>query len=186
MTVKDIIKNASAMLYREDVLSYLNNETENIGEDTLPTVNVMTNLLNLVVGELAGTFIPMVKREKVTTKNEKITYASLNERCIRVIAVYDLEGNELSMSRTPEYIKVYQDKVIVEYEYSPPMYDLESEIGYKESDITMTALSYGLCAEYSISIGNFEQAVMWHERYVNSIAEQRKIKNSRIKERSFL
>ena len=186
MLVKDIIKTTSSMLNREDVLDYLNDKTQDVGQDTLPTINLLVNLLNLVVSELAGTFIPMIKSEEIKVNSNKIYYSDLEEKCIKVLCVYDDKGNKLDFEQSVEFIYVNADCAVVEYEFVPPNYDLESQIGYKESDITSSALSYGLASEYCICKGSFEEAVMWHERYVNSIYEKRKLKNATIKGRCFI
>ena len=186
MTIKDILKATCAMVGREDVLDYLNGNTSTTGEDTLDTVNIMTALANLVIGELAGTFIPMVKRESVVVSDRKVRYADLAERCLRVLAVYNANGEKVYYKHTPEYIVVDESTVTIEYEYNPPNYDLNSEIGYREEDISTATLSYGLAAEFSISRGSFDEAVMWHERYVDSVSAKRKLKNSTLKSRSFV
>ena len=186
MVFNEIIKNTALMVNREDVVNYINYETDLTGEDTYPTLNLMTNLLNLVIRELAGTFIPMVKVESVQAQNNRVYYSSLLNTCLKVKKVYDEFGNEINFSITPEYLKVDNQNIKVEYEYIPPNYYLTDEIGYTEKDISQTALCYGLASEFCICKGNFEEAVMWHDRYVNSICAQRKIKNGFIKERNFV
>ncbi len=186
MTVKDVLKATCAMVNREDVLDYLNDKNTVPSEDTLSAVNIMTALSNLVIGELAGTFIPMVKSERVVTTDKKVKYADLSERCLRILAVYNDKNEKIFYRHTPEYMIVDENSVTVEYEFNPPNYSLEDEIGYSEEDISTATLSYGLAAEYSISRGSFDEAVMWHERYVDSVSAKRKIKNSTIKSRSFV
>lgn len=186
MVFEEIIKNTALMVGREDVVNYINYETDLTGEDTYPTLDLMTNLLNLVIRELAGTFIPMVKVESVQAENNKVYYKDLNETCLKVKKVFDEDGNELGFSITPEYLKVNKENVQIEYEYLPPNYYLDSTIGYTEKDISQTALCYGLASEFCICKGNFEEAVMWHDRYVSSICAQRKIRNGFIKERNFV
>lgn len=186
MKVKEVLKSASVMIGREDVAKYLEDDSVEVGVNTLPTVNVLVSLLNLVVGELAGTFIPMIKREKVKAVGGKIYYAALSERCVKVVGTYLLDGSQTDYDFTPEFMRVYADEILVEYEYIPPNYDLAGDIGYTEKEITASTLAYGLCAEYCISQGDFDQAVMWHERYVDSISCHRKLKNSSVRERSFV
>ena len=186
MTVKDVLKSASNMVGRQDVYAYLDGSISDVGEDTLPAIGVMTNLLNLVVGELAGTFIPMVKSEEVSAEKGKIYFNSLSERCVRIISLLDRQGREISYVHTPEYMEVSSDFAVVEYEYIPPNYGLEDQIGYDQSQVSVGTLAYGLCAEYAISKGSFDEAVMWHDRYVQSVSERRKLKNGQIKKRSFV
>ncbi|MBE5734676.1 MAG: hypothetical protein E7347_06520 [Clostridiales bacterium] len=186
MTVKEILKSTASMVGREDVLEYLSGQNTTSNDYVLNSINLMVNLLNLVIGELAGTFIPMIKVQKTPVNNGKIYYKDLIERPMEVRAVYDLEGNKLSFSQTVEYIWVNAFEVNVEYEYAPSNYGLEDQIGYTPKDVSVATLSYGLSAEYSISIGDFDQAVMWHKRYVDSIKEHRKLTNVKTKERCFV
>ena len=186
MTLKNIIKATCAMLNREDVLEYLNDTNYQPTNDTLSALNIMVSLVNLVIGELAGTFIPMVKTETMQVKNGKVKYADLSERCVKVVGVLGKNGEKLTYKHTPEFIVVSGEEVSVCYEYIPPNYGLDDEIGYAEDEVSVATLSYGLSAEYAISKGNFDEAVMWHERFVNSVASKRKLKNSSVKARSFV
>ncbi len=186
MTIKDVLIMSASMLGREDVVDYLNGKLQDVGEDTEPTVNLLVNLLNLVISELSATFIPMIKTEKVAISSGKIFYSNLKENAIRIIKVYDNNGNEMSIKQTAEYIAVSGTSATVEYEYSPANYGLSDVIGYTPKEVGVSTLAYGLNAEYSISRGNFEEAVMWHRRYVDSVSELRKVKNVTIKERSFV
>jgi len=185
MTVKDVLKSASNMLSRQDVCAYLDGANQG-GQDTLPTIGIMTSLLNLVVSELAGTFIPMVKREEIDATDGKIYFTALTERCVKILSLRDQKGVEINYVHTPEYMQLSAQKVVVEYEYIPPNYGLEDQIGYDQNQVSVGTLAYGLCAEYSISKGCFDEAVMWHDRYVQSVCEHRKLKNGMVKKRSFV
>lgn len=186
MTVKEVLKTVSAMIGREDAISYLNGSTLGVGEETAPTVNLMANLLNLVISELSATFIPMIKTETVTTQNGKVFYASLKENAVRIIKVYDADGKELSIKSNAEYLETEKNTVTVEYEYAPTSYGLTDTIGYTEKEVSLSTLAYGVVAEYSISQGNFDEAVMWHKRYVDSVSQMRKLKNVTVKGRYFV
>ena len=185
MTVKDVLKTSANMLGREDIVSYLS-DGQTFGEDTLPAVGIMVSLLNLVISELSGTFIPMVKIEEKQVTDGKVYYSSLTERCLRVVSVKDLSGMDVDYGYTPEYMQLGLNKVYVEYEYAPHNYGLDEVIGYDENLVSVGTLAYGLCAEYSICKGSFDEAVMWHERYVQSVRDRKKIKNATVKKRSFV
>ena len=185
MIFSDIIKSTALMVNREDVVHYINYETYLTGDDTSLTINLMTNLLNLVIRELAGTFIPMTKREKIEISDNKIRFGKLTERCLKISGVFNDEGEKINYSITPEFIAVQGTSAIVEYEYSPPNYSLNNVIGYSEKDISEAALCYGLASEYCICKGAFDEAVMWHKRYVESVNAVRKITNAKLKARSW-
>ena len=186
MTVKDILKTSASMIGRDDVVEYINGSVQNIGEQTMPTINLMVNLINLVISELSATFIPMINSETVNVENGKIYYSKLKENAIKIINVYDTDGRELSAKYTAEYIDVAGGKVIVEYEYAPSNYGLTDTIGYSAKDVSLSTLAYGLIAEYSISQGCFDEAVMWHKRCVEAVTAMRKMKNVTIKGRCFV
>ncbi|MBR2498932.1 MAG: hypothetical protein IKB67_04405 [Clostridia bacterium] len=185
MTVKDIVKSSAALLSREDVCDYLSGKQGGIGDDTVPTLNTMVTLLNLVISELSATYIPMVKREQVEIVGGKLYYTALKNTPLKVLNVYDALGKEIPYSENALYLSVSTDNAIVEYEFVPPNYGLEETIGYTEKDISQGALAFGLAAEYSICKGAFDEAVMWHKRYVESVNNKRKIENVKLKTRSW-
>ena len=49
----------------------------------------------------------------------------------------------------------------------------------------MGTLAYGVLAEFCLTEARFDEAVMWHERYVNAVNLLLKPKNTRIKGRTF-
>lgn len=182
MLVKEIIEATASVVGRKDVSEYLSLGKE-CSEDTLSTVNKLVGLLNMIIGELAGTFIQMIEREKVTAIGGKIYYTALSYQPIEILKVRLADGTEVEYSQTAEFIKVNSESVIVEYAYLPPSYDVNSKIGSFETDIPKSLLIYGLCAEYSICTGAFDEAVLWHDRYVDAVKDARKVKNSKIKGR---
>ena len=91
MKVIDIVKTVATFLARENVLAYLEKgegETsdENYG-DALNQIDYMVRCSNLVINELAGSFVPMIKREKVVVNDGKIYYGTLNENATEIISV---------------------------------------------------------------------------------------------------
>ena len=110
-------------------------------------------------------------------------YKDLTEQALRIVKVTDFNGNQLDFKTDAEYFICNRDALIVNYEYLPPNYDLEDQIGYLETDISAGILSYGVNAEYSICEGRFNEAVMWHKRYADHISEICLPKNKRLKGR---
>lgn len=185
MTVKEIVKTAAALLSREDITDYLSDKGTGAVKETMPSINVMVTLVNLVISELAGTYIPMVKSEKMNVVGGKIYYTEFSSTPLKVKGVYDDKGRELSYVETALYLQVNASSVVVEYQFVPPNYGLEEEIGYTEADVSCGALAFGLAAEYSICKGAFDEAVMWHKRYVESVNAAKKVKNATVKKRSW-
>ncbi len=185
MTIKEIVKTSAALLSREDVCDYLSGKQEGVGDETVPALNTMVTLLNLVISELSATYIPMVKSEQAEISGGKLYYTQLKNTPLKVINVYDMQGREMLYSENALYLQIDAKQAVIEYEFVPPIYGLDEVIGYTEKDISQGALSFGLAAEYSICKGAFDEAVMWHKRYVDSVNASRKIQNKKIKARSW-
>lgn len=185
MQIKEIIKISALLLGRTNVIDYLD-QKENCGEDALPTVNTFVGLSNLVINELACTYIPMCKTETVNVEGGKLYYGQLSERALKIRAVYNEDGKSVSFSEKPEYIDCPYSQVSVEYEFAPSNYGLEDEIGYMEKDVPARVIAYGVAAEFCISEGLFEQAITHHDRYVFALSEICVPKNATIKRRGFI
>lgn len=183
MKVSDIVKLTALMTGKSDVIDYLNG-----GEGqahTLETLSTMVDLCNLVINELACTYIPITRKEITSFVYGRFSFNTLREKVIRVVAVYDADGKEVEFSHDNDNIYANIQKGSVEYEYSPSNYGLDSVIGYTEMKISARVIAYGVSAEYCINQGLFEQAVMFHKRYVDALAEICVPKNVSIKKRSF-
>ena len=186
MKIKDIVKITATSLGREDVYNYLNSSETTANQEVALAVDLLVRLTNLVISELSSTYIPVVKIEPINAKNGKVYYAELSERALKIKRVLDSIGNSVEFTVDVEYFTVKGNAKQVEYEYLPSNYGLEEEIGYTEKDLPIRVLSYGVCAEYCICEGQFNQAVMWHKRYADGVAEICLPKSKRIKERSWL
>jgi hypothetical protein len=186
MNINEIIEKAALIVGRDDVGKFINDDKSELYEDTEYTLKTFLSLLNLVIAELSATFIPMRKRETVETKNGVVRFADLSFKAMEIVGVYDLNGNAIAYEFTPEYIKVDRAQIVIEYEMIPPNYTLGQKIDYTEKEVPCVILAYGLAAEYYVNTGRFEQAVMWHKRYVDAINSLRKTKNVKCNSRSFV
>ena len=185
MTVKEIIKLSATLLGREDIKSYVDGREFASDSDTKRAVDNMIELLNLVVNELCVTYVPMIKTEKVQSINGKVEYKNLSERPIKIYQALDFNGEKLSFNAKPLYLTTSNDVKSVEYSFIPEQYGYEDQIGYTEKDISIRALAFGLCSEFCIVEGEFDKAVVWHERYIDAIKEVCFPKNGRCKQRSW-
>ncbi|MBP5467330.1 MAG: hypothetical protein J6Y43_07210 [Clostridia bacterium] len=184
MTVKDIIKATAVFLGRERVLNYL--ETgENSDTDVYSCVNTLTRCANIVINELVCTYIPMKKKETVFTENGRVYFAALSETILKVEKV-TFDGEEIYYKICDEYIDTLFPSVTIEYSYIPSNYGIDENTGYSERDIPSRVIAYGVAAEYCLTERAFDESVMWHKRYSDSLSEIVRPKNAKIKDRSFL
>ena len=185
MKIKDVIKTAATLLGRGDVVAYIDSGQAEQGAETFQTINAMTNLTNLVVSELSATYIPLKTTETMVATSGRIYYKDFSKTLTKVLGVYS-GSSAVNYGYHPEYIILpYSQSYTVEYEYSPSNLGLDDDIGYLEKDVSTITLAYGLSAEFCITEGSFEQAVMWHKRYADGIEKVCFPKNRKIKERSW-
>ena len=188
MKIKDVVKTTALLLGKEKLYMALLSENgiDSTDNEILALADVMTRLSNLVITELATSYILMKKREKVNFVGGAINYSNLSETPIKILGVYDANGNSYTFTVHPDRLTAPTNCAIIEYAYKPANYDLDSVIGYNESDLSLRTLALGLAAECCIVEGRFDEAVMWHKRFEESVERICCPKNVTLKERRFI
>ena len=139
-------------------------------------------------GEIATEYVPVKKWERQIVKEGKIYFDNFNYSVKEIEKILTLDGENLKFKVFSDYIKVDGDTVDVFYTCLPSLADLEEEIIYKESDLPLRMLAYGVARESCIIEGRFDEANQWQikfERGIKSVVVPKKLKNVIIKERSF-
>lgn len=218
MQLKDIIKKVGLMINNSDVVRYVDEECKvedywledqeyedqwiieewwkdgyyddgtEISSETYEAVNLVVNLSNLVINELACTYVPMVIEEQLSFVKGKAFYKDFSKRAVKILGVKDPSGVQLDFDDKPEYVQVpfrTNQTLSVEYQYSPDNYSIMDKIGYTEKDVSARVIAYGIASEYFIYQGDFEKAVIYHKRYVDEISMLTLPKNAKIKQRSW-
>ena len=183
MTVKDVIKVQSTLLGLEDVIDYFINQPAYPATATVQAVDLMTRCINLVVSELAGSYIPM--KATLNASSNEIEFKDFPNAVLEIIGVTDKNGKSKKYGFTPTKLTGLSAGDIIEYAYLPKVYGVEDEIGYNETDIPIRLLAYASCAEYSLAERAFDEAIMWRNRYIEELKSFLKPKNFKIKERGW-
>ena len=186
MIIKDILKAACTYLDDLAALNYLNGSDNSPSSATLSRINSLVALAGLVVSELASTYIPMKYKEETAVENGRITFSDLTYNVTRIVSVKDFLG-KVEYEFFPTYIavKTGAPSCTVEYEYAPSNYGLTDSVGFS-AEVTATLLSYGLCAEFCVKEGRFEEAMMWRKRYSEGVERLCLPKNSKLAGRCWL
>lgn len=186
MKLKDIVKCAAVYLGLEKVVSYIESGAYSSDSDALYSTDTLTRCANLVINELACAYFPVKKTEEIAVEEGKAYFSAFTETPLEIKSVKNLSGENTDYTVYPEYIKTYENAVIVEYEYLPPNYDLNDIIGYKEKDVPARVIAYGVAAEYSLTVKAFDESVLWHDRYEKALAGIIAPKNAVAKGREFI
>ena len=186
MTIKDVAKSVATYLNKTDLLEYLSDKSSSPSTDTLICVDVLTRLTNLVVNELSTTYVPLKEKEEIICVDKKFMIENLNKKALKILKVLDKNGNELFFKINGDSVITNSDIVEVEYSYLPDNIGLDEEIGFDESEVSLSVLSFGVCAEYCLTEWRFDEAVMWRERYSDGLRKFVIPKNATIKGRTWL
>lgn len=186
MNVKDVVKYSATFLGRESVIKYLNGENTDADDNVLATVDTFTRCVNLVVNELAASYLPMTKKRIFKTDNGRIYYKDFSETVLEIIGVYDDCENEIPFTQSAEYVETVYSEYAVEYAYLPPNYGLTDEIGYKENVVSARIIAYGVAAEFCITERAFDESVMWRKRFTDALSKIIPLKNKRLRARRFI
>ena len=185
MRISEIIKTAATYLSKEEVCDYLTNQEMEVSRQTLETIDLLTRLTNLVISELSETDVRMVEKVQLNGQ-KKVTFAELRNRILEVVGVYDENGNQLEYSLSAFQLDCNNGIYTFVYSYIPTNYGLFDAVGEFEKNVTTGTLAYGVSAEFCLTEGRFEEAVMWNKRYVDSINKLYTPKNAKIRGRNFV
>ncbi len=181
MTIKEIIKISATYLGMEDVIKYLLELEE--GEYTLTEIDTLTRLANMVINELACSYVPLTVREQLITERRMINFSDLSECALEIICAYDTDKEPVEYEQFPEYIISPSMIASVEYRYLPSNYGLTDKVGYNENQVPARVIAYGVVSEYCLTERRFDESVMWHQKYLDAISDICTPKNSKIKQR---
>lgn len=186
MKVKEIICAAAGLLGKETVAAYLSGESTSAGTGVMNEINSGVRLLNVLLCEIAGSYLPMIKKETPEVKDGKIYYADLSEKATRIREVLDEAGNPQFFAIHSEYVLPRNVPFAVVYEYLPPVYGLTDEIGEFEKSVSAAVLAFGLAAEICLAEGRYAESVMWRERFCDGLSAVVIPKCARAKSRCFI
>ena len=183
MKIKNIISVVATLLNKDNVLDYLKSQAES--GDALEVVDRLVRLSNLVVSELSSYSFYLVKKDKVQCENGKIYYADLSTSPIKILDVLDADGFSVDYTVNTFSIDTLSGEKTVVYAYYPTNFDMEEEFESNNKLLSEYIIALGVCAEYCLTIGDFDGALAWHEKYTDNLKKIAKIKNTIVKQRSW-
>ncbi len=186
MKVKDIIYAAAGLLGKENVAVYLSDENVTAGTGVIAEVNSDVRLVNVLLCEIAGSYLPMLKKETPVLTSGRLYYSDLSEDVMRIREVLDENGEPEFFVIHAEYVVPRSAPSAVIYEYMPSSYGLTDDIGDFEKPVSVAVLAYGLAAEICLSEGRYKESVFWRERFSDGLSAVVLPKCGRVKSRCFI
>jgi len=166
MKVKEIAALAAANMGRDELVSQINNAASPSGE--------MLSLLrcyNLVENEIAIDYIPLKRQEKIAcSQNGEIAFSSFSLFPANVYRVLDGRGRNVKFRIFPDRLQteLFGGEATVVYSYIPVQKGWEDESEYG-GRVSARLMSFGLACEFCLSRGQFAEASVWQNRYLEGL-----------------
>ncbi len=151
-------------------LTYLGDEDAIINTQTAqhPKLKLLVKCANLVIKEIAAEYVPLIEEETVRVVDGKISFEGLMHKIAEVRKVQDaLSGLTSDFYNTPTHCKLLNDgvkKARIVYSYLPLDIDIEDDCPLPPA-VGAKTLALGICAEYSMISGMYEQSLMYSDRF---------------------
>ena len=187
MKVKDILKLTATILDRKDLVSFYN---DGVCDDYIKAQedsDILLSSYNILTEEIAVETLKLKYTELLKVENGILSYASFKYNPISIISVKDKNGNLVDCKILPTDIKTDKSEVVCEYYYIPALKSVEDDSEIVGTLIPKTTIMYGIATEFCLIKGLFEEATVWHQKYVNSLSKLSKPKKlKKIKCRKWL
>lgn len=186
MTIKEIVKAAAGYLGDADVYDYLkdNDMFEKADKSLLIAIDDYTRCANVIINELATSFVPMIKKEMFTSREVK--FSDFSERVLKIKNITDEKGNELSYKCDCGKIASDVQPFVVEYSFLPPNYGFCDEVVFSRAEVTAAFLGLGVAAEICLLKRAFDESVFWRKRYSSFASGFMSPKNVSTKKRRWI
>lgn len=166
MLVKECMELAAVKLGIEEPLK---NYFYSLGSsEDVKKAELLLTCFNIVENELALDYFPLLAEDTVLSQGGVIAFSELEKSAVRIIKVTDEWGNTVPFQLFPRYLKTQPGKVCITYSFAPDKKTETDECDF-DSSVSMRLIADGMAAEYSLSMGLFEDAAVWDKKYKEGI-----------------
>ena len=180
----DCIKVAALYLDDASLSNYLNGNAM-LTTETDRKIKQLCSFVDIIANEICCEYFPIVKTEKIKSKNGRIDYEKLSEYVVDIRWVkrdgkkvnYDLLSTAISVDSDCEYE--------VCYEYAPKEFSGDtSESIPLYGRITPRIVGIGAVAEYCLATDRFDEAIAYDKMFKDALVGVEKSRGKlRIKQR---
>ncbi|MDE7336795.1 MAG: hypothetical protein K2N32_01620 [Clostridia bacterium] len=165
------------MLLREVImtaLTYLGDEEVALDGKLVkhPKLNLLMRCANIVLKEIATDYLPLAAEEAVDVKDGRISYDAFSRRLLEALVVKDANTETKTVFRhTPSALEIKNKDIKranVKYNYMPMDAGLDDECQISPL-VSEKTVAMGVCSEFSLIEGMYEQSVMFSERYKDDL-----------------
>lgn len=126
---------------------------------------------DITVSELNDERLPLLYKETLTSSDGKFYYGTFEKTPLEIKSVYKSDI-PLKFKVYPKFFTCGENECTVEYNYLvKSVKSLDEECVYDGTAITPRIIAEGVVSELYITLGMFEEALMWRDRYLGSVAK---------------
>lgn len=148
-------------------LTYLGENDYEAGKDKAQDdkIKLLVRCANIMLTEVAQEYIPLADECEVSAKDGRFSYEEVPRRVCRIISVKDKDGNNVRFRQRSFSCNVNKDgRLTVEYRYLPETAAIGDDCDIDPS-VSEKTLALGVCAEYCMISGMYEQSEGFAERF---------------------
>ena len=185
MIFKEIVIAAANLLDKADVAAYLEGGTETSAQ-TAREAEIIARCVNLTIAQTAAEYAPFMDEKTVETENGVISYETFGTNVTEILSAEDTAGNRLKIRYGAGYIRTTPGTVKVKYSYLPEKFAGTDEVNFTDRRVSEGLIAYGAAAEYCLVAGLFDEAIVWNERYTDTVKRTLLGKNRIAAEREWI
>lgn len=164
ITVRQVIEMAARLIGIEEAVDGYFTEENAEGEKA---VNALLACLYLVETELASEYFSL-KTEEECDSNGYIDFDALSRKPLRIVSVTAMDGKAAQATICPTGIRVKKGAYKISYQYLPEEKVVDDVLEFDPS-VTTALIGYGVAAQYCLTAGLYEEAVVWDGKYKQAI-----------------
>ena len=174
MNAKDIITLSATFLQLEDVLdmSILGGTSETFSDETQKKINLLKKCVGLIYEEIATDYLKLLQVDKAVVYDNKLLFKDLTKNIIKLVSVKNTFNESVNFKLMPDGIILPNGEYEITYTYYPDKInedDLLTNLEDFSGRVTARVLAYGVCSEYALINGLFEEAQTYRTRFEDAM-----------------
>ena len=189
MIAKDVIKNVATFLGLTDLLNTTLLDGANVpDENETKEINILIACCNMVLNQVASEYVTLKQKVNLTSNTGVIKYSSISSKIIVDVLKVKLNGVEVPFNCAPENLETSPGNLEIEFAYQPTnCTNVNSQIDFNNFKLSSRVMAYGVAAEYCFINGNYDDALIWDNRFKTSLTNiNRSRREMKIKQRLWI
>ena len=184
MQIKEIMEISANLLNRQNLVEFLKSNTDN--GDAFAEYKRLIELCNFVITDLTSLNFYIKNKLTQSISTSGIKLSSISNKLLKILGVYNNDGEQVDYVIKNDTLYPISEAECVIFAEQPSHMTVDFDFEFENANLTSYIVALGVCAEYCLVVADFDNAVVWHEKYVENIKRITKVKNFFTKQRSWV